>query len=128
MKHDQLCAIGHNLADSMASGLGLVIGYHPMDVFGEAASSQGGVIEVDFLNGRIARGKASDSLKAAVARFAEVLPRFCRDNGAEVTDFEALSAAFDATALGPRVILSVTDRNRHHTTTEYEGIPLKRLR
>lgn len=128
MKHDRLCAIAHNLADSMASGLGFVIGYHPMDVFGEAASSQEGVLEVDFLNGRIVRGEASDSLKAAAAGFAEVIPRFCRDNGAEATDFEALSAVFDATALERRVLLVVTDRNGHRSTTEYAGVPLKRLR
>ena len=128
MKHDHLCAIGHNLADSMASGLGFVIGYHPMDVFGEAASSRGGVIEVDFLNGRIVRGEASDNLKAAAARFAEILPGFCRDNRAEASDFANLSAVFDATTLERRVSLFVTDRNGHSSTTEYAGIPLKRLR
>ncbi|MCE7797570.1 hypothetical protein LWE61_13545 [Sphingobium sufflavum] len=128
MKHDQLCAIGHNLADSMASGLGFVIGYHSMDVFGEAASSPDGFIEVDFLNGRIAQGTASDSLEAAAARFGEVFPEFCRKNGAEATDFKALSVIFDATALDRRVLLLVTDRNGDSSTTEYTGIPLKRLR
>ena len=128
MKHDRLCAIGHNLADSMASGLGFVIGYHEMDVFGEAASSLGGVIEVDFLNGCVIRGEASDSLKAAVAQFAKALPDFCRENGAEATDFQALSVVFDATALERRALLAVTDRNGHSSTTEYAGIPLKRLR
>lgn len=112
----------------MASGLAFVIGYHPMDVFGEAASSAGGVIEVDFLKGDIVRGKASENLKAAAARFAEVLPVFCRENGAEAADFEALSAAFAATPLGPRVSLVVADRNGHSSTTEYAGVPLKRVR
>ena len=50
MRHDKLCAIGHNLADSLASGLCFVIGYWGTDVFGEAAAGDG-VIEVDFLNG-----------------------------------------------------------------------------
>jgi hypothetical protein len=128
MKHDRLCAIGHNLADSMASGLAFVIGYHPMDVFGEAASSPGGVIEVDFLKGGIVRGEASENLKAAAARFAEVLPVFCQQNGAEAEDFVALSAAFEATALQRRVLLVITDRNGHSSTTEYAGRPLKRVR
>ena len=128
MKHDRLCAIGHNLADSMASGLACVIGYHRTDVFGEAASSPGGIIEVDFLKGGIVRGEASESLKEAAARFAEVLPVFCQENGAEAADFEALSAAFEATALGPRVSLVVTDRNGHSSTTEYAGVPLRRVR
>ena len=128
MKHDHLCAIGHNLADSMASGLAFVIGCHQLDVFGEAASSPGGVIEVDFLSGGIVRGKASENLKAAAARFAKVLPVFCQKNGAEAADFEALSAAFEVTVLGPRVSLVVTDRNGHSSTTEYAGVPLKRVR
>jgi len=128
MKHDQLCAVGHNLADSMASGLGFVIGYYPMDVFGEAALSPGGSIEVDFLHGRILRGVASDSLKAAAAHYAEALPEFCRMNGAEATDFEALSASFDATAFQRRVFLKVTDRRGRRSTTEYVGVPLKRVR
>jgi hypothetical protein len=128
MKHDRLCAIGHNLADSMASGLGFVIGYHPMDVFGEAASSPGGVIEVDFLRGCIVRGEASENLKAAAARFAEVLPKFCQQNGAQVTDFVNLSAVFDANALEPRVSLIVSDQSGHNSVTDYAGIPLKRVR
>ncbi|MEQ6332846.1 hypothetical protein [Sphingobium sp. MK2] len=128
MKHDRLCAIGHNLADSMASGLGFVIGYYPMDVFGEAASSPEALIEVDFLNGRVVRGMPSDELEAAVALFAEVLPEFCQSNGATVTDFKALSATFTTTALGRQVFLSVTDQNGRSSMTEYRGVPLKRLK
>jgi hypothetical protein len=67
----------------MACGNAFLIGSCWLDVFGEAASSQAGVIEVDFLNGSIVRGEASENLKFAAARFAEVLPGFCRDNGAE---------------------------------------------
>lgn len=112
----------------MASGLAFVIGYHQMDVFGEAASSQDGLIEIDFLNGCIVRGNASDSLKHGAVRFAEVLPDFCRENGAEASDFQALSAIFDATTLERRVLLFVTDRNGRSSTTEYSGNPLKRLK
>jgi hypothetical protein len=127
MKNDQLCAIAHNFADSMASGLCFVVGYHETDVFGEAALSKGGVIEIDFLNGRVVRGDASDNLKSAAARFAEALPRFCRDNGADAADFATLSATFEKLPLEPRVLLSVKDRNGHHSVTEYAGVPMKRL-
>lgn len=112
----------------MASGLAFVIGYHPVDVFGEAASSSDGVIEVDFLHGRIVRGTGSDNLRSAARRFAEVLPSFCRDNGADVADFEALSATFDATSLERRVRLYIADRTGRSSATEYAGLPLKRLR
>lgn len=128
MKHDELCAIGHNVADSLASGLAFVIGYHPTDVFGEAASDGDGVIEIDFLHGRIVRGMASDNLRSAALRFAEVLPSFCRDNGADVADFTALSATFNATALEKWVVLTIGDRTGCRSVTEYAGTPLKRLR
>jgi hypothetical protein len=112
----------------MACGNCFVIGAYCLDVFGEAASSRGGVIEVDFLNGRVVQGDASESLKDATAQFGKVLPKFCQENGAEKADFLALLAVFDATTLERRVLLSVTDRNGHHSTTEYAGLPLKRLR
>jgi hypothetical protein len=127
MKHDHLCAIGHNLADSLASGMCFIIGIWGTDVFGEAASGDG-VIEVDFLSGQIINGTCSDNLRSAAKRFAEVLPEFCRANGADVSDFVALSATFHAATLDHRVSLNVTDRNGHHSLTQYAGLPLKRLR
>lgn len=35
MKFDTLRSIGHNIADSLGSGIGLLIGVYEMDVFGE---------------------------------------------------------------------------------------------
>lgn len=128
MKHDRLCAIGHNLADSIASGLAFVIGYYPIDVFGEAASSPESLIEVDFLQGRIVRGNPSADLKAAVALFAEALPAFCQKNGAEADDFETLSAVFHGTGQNSQVSLVVADRRGRRSVTRYMGAPLKRLR
>lgn len=112
----------------MASGMCFVIGIWSVDVFGEAAASKDGVIEVDFLHGQIVKGDASDSLRSAAARFAEVLPEFCRKNGAKVGDFNALSAAFEASSLGPCISLTVADRRGRCSVTEYAGVPLKRLR
>ncbi|KQN75068.1 hypothetical protein [Devosia sp. Leaf64] len=127
MKHDKLCAIAHNLADSLASGLCFVIGYWNTDVFGEAAAGDG-VLEVDFLNGRIVRGTFSENLRGAVVRFQEVLPSFCTANGADISDFITLRARFDTTTLAHQVSVEVTDTNGKCTITEYSGVPLKRLR
>lgn len=126
MKHDQLCAIGHNLADSLASGLCFVIGYRDTDVFGEAAASEDGVIEVDFLKGTIVQGRASDGLKDAAREYSEALPDFCRRNGAEAADFTSLTATFDATPTERRAIVTVVDREGHGSQITYYGIPLKR--
>ncbi|AZO10537.1 MULTISPECIES: hypothetical protein [unclassified Mesorhizobium] len=128
MKHERLCAIAHNFADSMASGLGFVVGYCQTDVFGEAAISTGGVIEIDFLRGSVVRGRPSDQLKSAAVIFGQAFPAFCKRNGAEVTDFQSFLAAFDARGGRCRAVLTVVDRNGRSSLTEYDGVPLKRLR
>lgn len=127
MKHDRLCAIGHNLADSLACGLCFIIGVWDIHVFDEAAAGDGS-IDVDFLGGKILRGECSEKLRSAVERFADVLPAFCRANGADVTDFVGLTATFQATPRGRCVSLNVTDRSGRNSVTEYAGLPLKRLR
>src|SRR4051812_29565461 len=110
MKHERLCAIAHNFADSMASGLGFVVGYCQTDVFGEAASSPGGVVEIDFLNGSIVRGRPSQQLESAAVTFARSFPGFCNKNGAEVTDFQSFLAVYDARGGRCRTVLTVADR------------------
>jgi hypothetical protein len=47
MKFGTLKSIGHNIAESLASGIGMMIGVYEMDVFGEAAAAPQGYIEVD---------------------------------------------------------------------------------
>ena len=128
MKHNELCAIAHNVADSMASGLAFVIGYYPVDVFGEAANSSDGLIEIDFLRGAVTRGVPSDNLRSAALRFAERLPSFCRESDADVSDFEALSVTFEATPTENRAKIQVSDRAGRSSTTVYAGTPLKRLK
>lgn len=112
----------------MASGLGFVVGYCQTDVFGEAATTTGGVIEIDFLRGSVVRGRPSDQLKSAAVMFGQAFPAFCKKNGAEVTDFQSFLAAFDAIGGRCRAVLTVVDRNGRRSLTEYDGVPLKRLR
>jgi hypothetical protein len=128
MKHERLCAIAHNFADSMASGLGFVVGYCPTEVFEEAAGSPGGIIEIDFLRGTIVRGRPSDQLSSAAAIFGQAFPAFCSKNGAEVADFQSFLAAFDARGGRCRTTLTVVDRNGRGSRTEFDGVPLRRLR
>ena len=52
MKIGTLRAIAHNIADSLGSGCGLLIGVYDMNVYGEANKSPGGVIAIDFLAAR----------------------------------------------------------------------------
>jgi hypothetical protein len=67
MKFDELRSIAHNIADSLASGIGLLIGYYELDIFGEASRSPEGFIVVDFLTGTCRAGAPSESLARAIA-------------------------------------------------------------
>lgn len=112
----------------MASGLAFLIGYRELRVFEEATASADGVIEVDFLGGRIVRGNAGDNLALAAKQYAEILPSFCLANGAEVSDFASLSAVFELKNSKHHVTVFVTDKTGRNSATEYAGLPLKRLK
>jgi hypothetical protein len=128
VKHAQLRAIAHNLADSIAGGLSFVLGIYELDVFGEARISPGGAIAIDFLAGKVTEGQASASLSRAAALAAETLPDFCRKHGASTADFAELSVRFFSDSVGHRAEVAVTDDTGIRSVTEYSGIPLKRVR
>jgi hypothetical protein len=128
MKHDQLRAIGHNLADSLASGLCCVIGYYATDIYGEAARSKSRAMTVDFLAGRVVDGKASRSLARAVALFRKALPDFCAKNGASLDDFHEISARFHARGVSRGFAVTVGDSAGRRSVTEYLGNPGARPR
>ena len=94
MKFRELRSIGHNIADSLADGNGLLIGVYGMDVFGEAKQSTDGFIEVDFLTGSSSGGKPSPSLARAFELYSKALPSFCEKHGASSAAFRQLSARF----------------------------------
>lgn len=91
-------AIGHNFADSFASGIGLLVGYYAMDVFAEAAASAEGFILVDFLNGTTAGSPVSASLARAVCLYKGVLPAFCANHGVELGEIHVLQVRFGTDA------------------------------
>jgi hypothetical protein len=64
MKFGELTSIGHNIAHSLASGIGLMIGMYEMDVFGEAANSPEGYFLVDFIFSFICANSKSDRRSA----------------------------------------------------------------
>jgi len=66
MRLGELKSLGHNLADSLGSGIGLMIGVYSMNIFGEAQAEEGGYIIVDFLAGQTSGRKVSSGLKKAV--------------------------------------------------------------
>ena len=94
MKIGVLQSVGHNLADSFASGIGLLIGYYQMDVFGEAAKGPEGYIEIDFLSGATKGSAPSDSLCEAVRHYSHALADLCERHNCAAPDFSELTVKF----------------------------------
>lgn len=124
-----LKSIGHNIADSLASGIGLLIGIYEMDVFAEAAAGDAGYIKVDFLKGLSTGSAASARLSRAITLYRDALPSFCLKHGVDSQDIQKLEVRFGTdAAYGPHFTVTVAASNGRSSTDRYVGIPGKRLR
>ena len=129
MKIGNLKSLGHNLADSLASGLGLMIGLWRTDIFGEAAAGNEGYIVVDFLNGTTLGSPVSESLQGAVKRYSEILPEYCAKHNIDHNDIHTLKARFGTDRVyGRHFTVSVVSADGRKSTDQYYGAPGKSLR
>jgi hypothetical protein len=128
MKFGILKSIGHNIADSLACGPGLMIGVLSTDIFNEAAAAPNGFIEVDFLAGAVTGGKISNDLSLAVTLYAKALPDLCKRHGADVAEFRQLTARFSDQHPLARFTVTIEDQHGRRSTDEYRGLPGKRPR
>jgi hypothetical protein len=127
VKFSELKAIGHNIADSLASGIGLMIGVYEMDVFGEAAKSPERYILVDFVAGTSTGGQPSAHLANAISLYARALVELCRRHKVEVGSFRELTARYTVDSRGKRFVVTVQDQSGRSSTDEYRGTPGKRI-
>ena len=128
MKFGVLKSVGHNIADSLASGIGLMIGVYEMDIFREAAAHPDGFIDVDFLSGTSSAGNASPDVARAVKLYAEALPGLCASHGIDSAAFGKLTARFSGQALFTEFIVTVEDRQGRQSVDRYTGRPGKRVK
>lgn len=128
MKHRRLHGIGHNFADSLASGVGFVT---PMttfsDVFGEAASGADGAIVVDFLTAKVVGGSGSRNFQRAVWQYRIAFAEFCHRSGADISDFRQFRARYWTGVAGRRYSVMIEDADGKATVVDYEGVPGRRL-
>lgn len=120
MKHAVLTSIGHNIADSLASGIGLLIGVFDMDIFGEARRSAEGFIEVNFVDGTTSGGKPTPNLAEAIHEYSKVLPALCERQGASISDFKRLVARYQHSR---EFIVEVEDSAGKVSRDRYVGVP-----
>lgn len=121
MKHDVLRSVAHNIADSLASGIGLLIGIYHSNIYAEASQSRSGSITIDFLRGVVTEGSPSQNLIEAINLYRDALPDLCEKHGLSLSDFAELTARYSRTPSGGRFVVSITDRNGRQSSTEYGG-------
>lgn len=127
MKLGELRSFGHNLADSLSSGMCLMIGIYVVDIYKEAAASPQGHIVVDFLTGQTTGSPISSALRGAVQRYAEDLPRLCNGHGIDRSEIKRLSARFGTDKVaGPHFSVIVESTDGRQSTDRYVGFPGRR--
>jgi hypothetical protein len=128
MKIGTLRAIAHNIADSLGSGNGLLIGVYDMDMFGEAKRDPSRAIRIDFLAGKAIQRKVSRTLAAAIAKYRQALPGLCAKHGASIDDFKTLTARYSTDLCIRRIVVTVRDRVGRCYVDEYVGTPARHAR
>jgi hypothetical protein len=128
MKFDTLCSIAHNFADSFGSGASLLFNNFSIYPYDDIARSPNGVLEIDFLNGRVISGTASAELIHFISMSPRVLDDFCKSHGTSPEAFNALSARYVKTDIGQEFEVTVEDRGGRRRTDRYDGVYGKRLR
>jgi hypothetical protein len=128
MKFDELRSVGHNIADSLASGSGLLIGGPITNVYSEARRSPEGFITVDFLTGRTSGGRPSPSLARAIELYRDALLDLCGRHGTSPSKFRELTARYSVEKRAKRFIVTTADHQGRRQVDEYVGIPGKHIR
>jgi hypothetical protein len=128
MKFDALKSIGHNIADSLASGTGLLIGVYEMDIFGEARRSPGRCIVVDFSSGKVSSGRASPSLARAIRLYGEALADLCKKHRTSPAAFRELTARYSSDVYGTRFVVTIENHHGRQAIDDYVGTPGRRIR
>jgi hypothetical protein len=126
MKHSELHAIVHNMADSMGCGNGFMVGGWSMDVYGEAAKSPEGHLTLDFLTGDVSGAKPSASLMKAFNAYLGIFPEFCIKHGASESDFRSAVVRFSVEGVdqwaGARFVVTIEDTRGKRSSAEYTGL------
>jgi hypothetical protein len=123
MKFRQLTAVAHNVADSLSSGQGFLIGHYRTDIWAEVVASAEGWMEVNFLTGEVTGAVASETLAGAVRLYAQALPDFCAKHGLDAAEVRALTARYSGQGVLAKFVVTVEDTNGRRSVDEY-GWPM----
>jgi hypothetical protein len=127
MKHAQLQAIVHNVADSLGSGISLMTGFYDLDVYSDARKSPDGALRVDLLRGVVTEGDAEVNLLAALNRVPAALAAQCEKCGGSWDEFKRAEVIFRGNPFEIGFTIIVEDHSGKYTETDYSGSPAQRV-
>jgi hypothetical protein len=128
MKLGKLKSVGHNLADSFASGMGFFIGVYQTDIFAEAAGEPEGFVVVDFLAGTTTAKSVSAGLRGAITKYMEALPHLCLKHGIDWADLKRLEVRYGTDSVhGPHFTVAVESTDGKQSVDQYVGTPGRRI-
>ncbi len=121
MRFNTLRSVAHNIAASLACGMGFMIGVYETRVFEEASEASTGFLEVDFLTGTSSI-PISASLNRAIELYANALGPLCERHGVPISSFSQLTARYilDSTGFG-RFDVIISDREGRSVRDHYLG-------
>ncbi|RKE25647.1 hypothetical protein B0G76_7196 [Paraburkholderia sp. BL23I1N1] len=129
MKIGELRSLGHNIADSLASGIGLMIGVYDVDVFAEAAAGSEGFIIVNFLDGTAFGSPISIKLQRAIHLYRDALPGLCDKHRIAFSGIKMLNARYGTDQVyGRHFAVTVETKEAKKAIDQYIGSPGRRLR
>lgn len=127
MKIGELASFGHNLADSLASGICFMVGIYSVDIHREAATSPEGHIVVDFMAGSTSGAPVSPGLAHAIRSYSEMLPELARRHGLDASEIKVLCARFGTDPVaGPHFVVTVETSDGRKSVDQYAGTPGRR--
>ena len=128
MKIGDLPSFGHNVADSLASGICFMIGIYDVDIYAEASSSPEGHVVVDFITGSTSGSPVSADLQRALDSYSEALPDLCRKHGIDLSEIKVLSARFGTDSIaGRHFAVTVEASDGRRSIDQYVGTPGRRF-
>lgn len=102
-------------------------GFYDLRVYEDAMRSDGGILTVDLLNGRVISGVPSADLASAVLRIPTEFDRLCRANGFGRNACRSALAYFYTSRTAQGFTLVIEDDVGKVTETDYEGVPARRV-
>lgn len=129
MKIGILASFGHNVADSLASGMCFMVGMDCANIYGEAAASPQGFIVVDFITGSISGSPVTDALRQTILAYSTQLPELAQKHALNLAAIQVLSARFGTDpVVGRHFQVTVQTSDGKRSIDQYVGSPGKRYR